>query len=69
MITSLQITAAQRTAVAALDLPFDLSDADIARQFNADGSEIKREQRNPLATVRSLARQAMNDQVELAIAA
>lgn len=69
MITSLQITAAQRSAVAALDLPFDLGDADIARQFNADGSEISREQRDATKVVRSLARQAMNDQVALAIAA
>lgn len=63
------ITAAQRAAVEACNLPFDLTDADIARQFNADGSDIKLADRNPRDRARSLARQAMNDQVELAIAA
>lgn len=63
------ITAAQRTAVAALNLPFSLSDSDIARQFAADGSTIDRPLRNPMARVRSLSRAAMDDQVTFPLAA
>lgn len=39
------ITAAQTAAVAALNLPFDLDDAEIARSFTADGQPIPREPR------------------------
>lgn len=63
------ITSAQRATVAALDLPFDLSDSDIARQFAADGASIPRSQRSPMARVRDLARAAMNDLDELPRAA
>lgn len=63
------ITQAQRTAVEALDLPFALSDADIERQFEADGTAKVREPRNPMNRVRELARSAMNDQVGLPRAA
>lgn len=63
------ITQAQRTSVEALDLPFALSDADIQRQFAADGSPIAREARNPMTRVRTLARDAMNNQTGLAKAA
>lgn len=54
------ITAAQRAAVAALDLPFDLSDADIAKQFNADGSDRPFTSAFPLRRARQLAVAAMN---------
>lgn len=63
------ITAAQRTAVADLNLPFDLSDNDIARQFTADGTAIDRPLANPMARVRSLSRAAMDNQVVLPLAA
>lgn len=63
------ITQAQRTAVGALDLPFALSDADIERQFEADGTAKPREQRDPMNRVRDLARSAMNDQAGLPKAA
>ena len=43
----IMITQAQRTAVEALDLPFALSDTDIERQFEADGTAKPREQRDP----------------------
>jgi len=62
-------TQAQRTAVEALGLPFALSDADIERQFEADGTAKPRKQRDPMARVRDLARGAMNDQAGLARAA
>lgn len=39
------ITAAQTAAVAALDLPFALDDAEIARSFTADGQPIPRQPR------------------------
>lgn len=54
------ITAAQRTAVAALDLPFDLSDADIVKQFNADGSDRPFVSAFPMRRARQLALAAMN---------
>lgn len=63
------ITQAQRTAVEALDLPFALSDTDIERQFEADGTAKPREQRDPMNRVRDLARSAMNDQAGLLKAA
>jgi len=63
------ITQAQRTAVEALELPFALSDADIERQFESDGTAKPREQRDPMNRVRQLARSAMNDQVGLLKAA
>jgi len=63
------ITAAQRTAVAALNLPFNLSDSDIVRQFTADGNAIDRPRSNPMARVRSLSRAAMDNQVSLPLAA
>lgn len=62
-------TQAQLTAVAALSLPFALSASDIDRQFNADGSTKTRDNRDPMARARDLARGAMNSQAELAIAA
>lgn len=68
-MAALIITAAQRTAVAALNLPFNLSDNDIARQFAADGSAIERSLRDPMARVRSLSRAAMDDQAALPLAA
>ncbi len=63
------ITQAQHAAVEALDLPFALSDEDIQRQFAADGTPIARENRNPMTRVRTLARDAMNNQAVLAKAA
>lgn len=68
-MTTPVITAAQRAAVAALDLPFDLSDSDIARQFEADGTAIPLPPRNPILRVRSLSRAAMEAQVTLPLAA
>ena len=58
---TVKITRAQRTAAAGL--PFKLTDAEIVRQFNADGTSISVETRNPMAAARNLARQAMNDQI------
>jgi len=52
------ITAAQRTAAA--DLPFELSDAEIANQFNADGSSRSFVSKFPLRRARELAVTAMN---------
>lgn len=60
-MNDVQITSAQRSAVAALDLPFALSDADIARQFYANGSQRPLDARKPMARVRALATAAMND--------
>lgn len=51
------ITAAQRAAVA--DLPFDLSDEEIARQVNPDGTPRPYESRFPMQRARQLARAAM----------
>ena len=42
----IMITAAQTAAVAALDLPFALDDAEIARSFTADGQPIPRSERS-----------------------
>lgn len=52
------ITAAQRTAAATL--PFDLSDAEIANQFNADGSSRSFVSKFPLRRARELAVAGMN---------
>lgn len=54
------ITAAQAAAVAAANLPFDLSDADVARQWNPDGSPRPFVSRMPLARARELAREALD---------
>ena len=54
------ITAAQLAAVAAADLPFDLSDADIERQWNPDGSPKQFVSRFPMLRARELAVAAMN---------
>lgn len=54
------ITAAQRAAVAAANLPFELSDAEIANQFNADGSSRPFVSKFPLVRARELAVAAMN---------
>jgi hypothetical protein len=54
------ITAAQRAAVAAADLPFELSDAETANQFNADGSARPFVSKFPLLRARELAVAAMN---------
>ena len=59
----MNITSAQRQAVEALDLPFDLSERDIHKQFNPDGTTIPRDQRPTMVRVRELARAAMNDAV------
>lgn len=60
------ITVAQRNVVSALNLPFALSDNDIAKQFTPEGDSIPREQRagtrNPMTRARELAREAMNNQ-------
>ena len=56
-----RITRAQRDAVAKLDLPFDLADSDIARQFYSDGSQRPRDTTDPMARARHLARTAMNE--------
>lgn len=68
-MNSPQITRAQRKAAAALDLPFVLSDADIARQFDADGNARPASTRNPMARAKSLATAAMNDAAAIAKAA
>lgn len=52
------ITKAQRAAVEALDLPFELSDSDIARQFNEDGTAKIANDRDPMDRVRDLANKA-----------
>ena len=54
------ITQAQRAAVLAADLPFDLSDEEIANQWNADGSPKPLLAIAPMAQARHLARAAMN---------
>ena len=54
------ITTAQRAAVAAANLPFELSDADIARQFNTDGSARPFISKFPMLRARELAVAAMN---------
>ena len=54
------ITTAQRTAVAAANLPFELSDAEIATQFNADGTTRSFTSKAPMLRVRQLAVAAMN---------
>jgi len=61
------ITSAQRSSVAALNLPFDLSDTDIARQFNSDGSAIKRELGDGMQRVRGLSRAAMRQAAQAAL--
>ena len=63
------ITQEQRAAVKALALPFALSDTDIAKQFEADGTPIARDQRKPMARVRDLARDAMETQTVTQLAA
>lgn len=55
--TDMIITTAQRTAAA--QLPFELSDAEIARQFNADGTSRPFESKFPMLRARELARSAM----------
>ena len=60
-MNDVRITSAQRTAVAALGLPFILSDNDIARQFYSDGRARPRDTRDPMARVRGLATAAMNE--------
>lgn len=51
------ITAAQRAAVA--DLPFDLTDAEIATQVNPDGTPRPFESKFPMQRARELAHAAM----------
>lgn len=53
------ITQAQRAAVKAADLPFVLTDAEIAAQFAQDGSTIERRTADPMQRVRALSRQAI----------
>lgn len=52
-------TSAQIAAAAALDLPFDLEEADIARMFAADGSKLPQAAEAPQVRAKALAHQAM----------
>lgn len=58
-----KITLAQRNAVTALDLPFDLTDDQIARQFTPEGHPIPLNERSgakdPRARARELAQEAL----------
>lgn len=55
-------TQAQIAAVEALELPFILSETDIERQFNKDGTAKPASRRDPMSRVRELADNAANNQ-------
>lgn len=57
----IRITAAQRNA--ASQLPFLLSEYEIAAQFNPDGTSVESDHGSPMKRVRNLARSAINDAV------
>lgn len=58
-------TSAQIAAVAALDLPFDLSSAEINRQFTAEGAPIPQGKDRAHARATELAENAMNNIVDM----